>query len=244
MIFGAIFEFIDIITDFIYLFRKQHRNGYIPFFTAFGILSGLIAAIVFAFLVENPNIDGKKVLFFFGLYIGIPLKLLGIGGSDEAGYNMANKMIRSIALLITENALIPFCLLADIFYEGPTLDLLECYTLFSSITMITLHVWGTVKAIYDKWKKKQYDKELSCCLSVFTLGFYVIVMISIIYYFSTGFVWKQQSLDEYGFRTPYEEVSTWKVLLGYMILAIGAVLTILLHWRAIFCQRRNKVSSI
>jgi hypothetical protein len=93
MIFGAIFEFIDVITDFIYLLRKSHRNGYIPFFTAFGILSGLIATIMFVISVKDRNIDTccKKLYFFLGLYIGIPLKLLGIGGTDEADENMIVK---------------------------------------------------------------------------------------------------------------------------------------------------------
>ena len=48
MLFGALFELADVVTDVIYLFRKSHRNGYIPFITAFGLFTGLIVTMLLA----------------------------------------------------------------------------------------------------------------------------------------------------------------------------------------------------
>ncbi len=47
-------------------------------------------------------------------YFGIPPKLLGI--DEDSDDNMYAKLYRSIGLLLTENLMIPYFLIADITY--------------------------------------------------------------------------------------------------------------------------------
>ncbi len=121
-IVGSIFEILDLLSDYNFLLHTYHRNGYFPFFSGVGILTFLLTTILYMILTDQKHFKNhfgnSRLKCFLMVYIGVPRGLLIKGSEKEQKdhYNIMQKFGRNIALILSENFMVPYMLIANMIY--------------------------------------------------------------------------------------------------------------------------------
>ena len=122
---AAVFEVIDIFTDFNYLLFEIHISFWVTFVCTICLLVYPLIALYGALIDEESSC--YRIKLFFKMYFGFP-----DGMKDDKGLNDTIVVTKG-GITLTENCFLPFFVLYDALNVGGSFSWLTCLTIATSL---------------------------------------------------------------------------------------------------------------